>query len=54
MKNENSANDAIIKAALADGTDPTEFEELEKTYSDTSVTSGNYPNGICRSKGENG
>ncbi|MBO5754465.1 MAG: hypothetical protein J6R89_00250 [Clostridia bacterium] len=46
VKNDNSANDAIIKAALADGTDPTEFEELEKTYSDTKVTSGNYPNGI--------
>ena len=46
VKNENDAKEQAVRDALADGTDPTEFELLEKTYSDTKVTSGNYPNGI--------
>ena len=46
VKNENSANNGKIRDALADGTDQSEFEQLEKDYSDTSVTSGSYPNGI--------
>lgn len=46
VENENSEKNQSIKSALADGTDQAEFEELEKAYSDSKVTSGNYPNGI--------
>lgn len=46
VKDDNAENNAVIRAALSDGTDPAEFETLESTYSDMSVTSGDYPHGI--------
>ena len=46
VKDDNAANNAIIREALSDGTDPAEFERLESAYSDMSVTSGDYPHGI--------